>query len=729
MELARAVYGKYKNLIENVLFPVLLFAYPLLKVNQGLDVADTTYSLANFQYFGQMEGTWMVATFLANTVGSLFMRLPFGGTMIGMNFYTSLVQSATALMVYLGLRRRIPAPFLFLGEITALGLCWCPSTILYNYLTYFLMTAGILLLFWGMTAPSDFLRKPQINDKMAAGNPAADLCGAADTLCAGNGAQEGRDGKACLGKQRLCFAGAGVCLGANVAVRMPNVVQAAFILAVWYGIIIINKDDRQGMAGKAVDRQCMVCGRSAAVPWRALMHATAWCLAGYVLGFGIPLAVICIRYGVSAYPDMVTTMFAMTEQAVDYKPTSMLTGMFGDYIQGLYWMVFAGICIVAAELALLARKRLYGAEETAGHRSFEGGGKRVSAGYREDELSGAWNRYKITGVIIKTGYVALLLILLRFYWGRGMFTFHYYEYDYRSIYYPTVLFLLVTVYVCIYCLFAKRIGREQKIFAALVLLQIFVTPLGSNNKLQPIINNLFLTVPFTLWVVYGLLAGKKAEDLNTGVMKKESLAGLGNGTGICGDEKIAWTIPFTMLVIFLLVQSVGFHRDFVFQDGIWGEPRDMKVEVPEKAAGIYTNMENRAFLKELALFMQEEGLSGREAVTYGELPGLHYLLDMPPALSTAWPDLESYCMTEYKRDLAALENRIAAGEEPPVIILSTPVAAYLSDDGEAIVWFGVDMEAMAADEKLQMLAGLMREYGYAEVFGNARYVVYRAEAL
>lgn len=28
---------------------------------------------------------------------------------------------------------------------------------------------------------------------------------------------------------------AGICLGANVAVRMPNVVQAAFILALWYG--------------------------------------------------------------------------------------------------------------------------------------------------------------------------------------------------------------------------------------------------------------------------------------------------------------------------------------------------------------------------------------------------------------------------------------------------------------------------------------------------------------
>ncbi|MDE7247655.1 MAG: hypothetical protein K2N43_07185, partial [Lachnospiraceae bacterium] len=110
--------------------------------------------------------------------------------------------------------------------------------------------------------------------------------------------------------------------------------------------------------------------------------------------------------------------------------------------------------------------------------------------------------------------------------------------------------------------------------------------------------------------------------------------------------------------------------------------------------------------------------------TYGELPGLHYLLDMPFALSTAWPDLESYRMEEYRRDLAAIQERIAAGEEPPVIMVSSSVAAYLSDDGEAIGWFGVDMEAMAADEKLQILAEWLRTYGYTEQYGDARYVVY-----
>ncbi|MDE7232204.1 MAG: hypothetical protein K2N37_03925, partial [Lachnospiraceae bacterium] len=194
MERVTKLYGKYRNFIENVLFSVLLVLYPLVGINQGLNVADTTYSLANFQYFGQMKGTWMVATFLANAVGSLLMRLPFGGTLLGIYFYTSLVQSATALMVYLALRKRLPAPLLFVGEMLALGLCWCPSAVLYNYLTYFLMTAGMLLLYRGLTTVP---------------------------------------GKA---SGRLYFVAAGLCLGANVAVRMPNVVQAAFIRALWYAV-------------------------------------------------------------------------------------------------------------------------------------------------------------------------------------------------------------------------------------------------------------------------------------------------------------------------------------------------------------------------------------------------------------------------------------------------------------------------------------------------------------
>lgn len=701
-------YQRYRNFIESWLFPAILLFYPFLLINQGLDVADSTYSLTNFQYFGSMDGTWMVATFLSNAAGWLFMHLPFGETLLGMKCYTTLVQSATVLLVYFGLRKRIAAPLLFFGEFLALGLCWCPSTILYNYLTYFLMTAAILLLYRGLT------------ERNGAG-PAS-----ADSPCEEGDERVLRKDKktACDKRGRLCFVAAGVCLGANVAVRMPNVVQAAFILAVWYGIVLSG---RQGVGKKAGSHESGLtpdvdgAGVPGAkrenvrrpLPWRELVETTCWCLLGYVVGFGVPLAAICVRYGAAAYPGMVQTMFAMTEQAVDYKPSSMLTGMFGDYIKGLYWLAFAGVCVAAAGVAFWVRERLYGPGKNTGRQGETRSDTRTEG--QTDHLSTGMSAYKISGVMIKTAYALLLAVLLRFYWGRGMFHFRYYQYGNGSIYYPAVLLVLVTAAAAVYCLAGKKVCTEQKIMAAFVLLQIFLTPLGSNNDLYPIINNLFVAAPFLLWVAQSRYVRRRE--------KRGAAAGLTWYTGASGSEFL-WAMPFCGLLVFLLIQSIGSHACFVFQDGIYGEPRDMRAELPQKAAGVYTNMENGALLEELSVFVKEEGLAGREAITYGELPGLHYLLDMPPALSTGWPDLDSYRMAEYTRDLAALETERKEGKELPVIIVSSAVAAYWSDDGEAINWFGVDMEKMAGDEKLRILWDFVGDHGYTEHFGNARYVVY-----
>ena len=37
---------------EKILFPVILVLFPLLKVNQGIDLTDTAYSLGNYAFFG-----------------------------------------------------------------------------------------------------------------------------------------------------------------------------------------------------------------------------------------------------------------------------------------------------------------------------------------------------------------------------------------------------------------------------------------------------------------------------------------------------------------------------------------------------------------------------------------------------------------------------------------------------------------------------------------------------
>lgn len=599
------VYSKYRNFIEKILFPTLLVLYPLLRINQGIDVLDTTYSLANFQYFTSMNGTWIVATFLSNVAGNLMMHLPFGDTMIGMYFYTALIQSGTAFAAYEALRRKMPAPLVFIGEWIALGLCWCPSTILYNYLTYLFMTAGVLLLYDGI-----------------------------------------------LRDDKKYYAAAGICLGANVAVRMPNVVQAALIVAVWYGAVIYGRT------------------------WKQAVRDTLWCALGYAVGFGVPLTAICIRYGVGAYPAMVQALFAMTDKAADYKPSAMVSGMLGDYQTGLFWLLFAAICMVVGWLLFTVQRRLFP-------------GKRVMM------------------VLCKVIYAAVLFVLLRFYWGRGVFDFRYYWYS--SMYYPAVLLLLAAIFAALYCLLRKGIRFELKIQAMLSLVLIFVTPLGSNNYLYPIINNLFIVVPFLLWTAYDRFVLRKAE-----------IRGEGAATAKVNDFAFVWGAPVVLLIVFVFIQSMGFHMAFAFQDGINGEARDTELTIPVKAKSIYTNQDNAAWLEELAEYTENAGLTGRELISYGEIPGLGYLLDMPPALSTFWPDLDSYLMSQYERDMAQLTT-------PPVIIIASPVAAYLNEDADGMNWFGVDREKLDRDEKLQILADYMREHSYRETFGNGRYVVYLAE--
>ena len=600
------VYHEYRNFIEKILFPAVLILYPLSRIGQGIDVSDSTYSLANFQYFTSMNGTWIVATFLSNVVGNMMMHLPFGDTMMGMYFYTALIQSATAFVTYEALRRKMPAPLVFIGEWIALGLCWCPSTILYNYLTYLFMTAGVLL------------------------------------LCSG-----------ILKDNRKHYVEAGLCLGVNVAVRMPNVVQAAFIVAVWYGALIYGRT------------------------WKKAIQDTLWCVLGYVVGFGVPFAAICIRYGVYAYPTMIRTLFAMTDKATDYKPSAMVTGMFGGYITGIFWLIFAGACMAGGWLLFTAQRRLFS-------------GKRSMV------------------VLCKVIYTAVLLVLLRFYWGRGVFHFRYYEDS--SMYNSAVLLLLVTIFAVLYCLFRKGIRPQLKILAVLVIVQIFITPLGSNNYLYPIINNLFIAVPFLLWVAYDRYASYRATNAQ------------GGGGVVSGAETSAfvWGAPLVLLILLLFIQSTGFHITFVFRDGVDGEARDTRLTIPVKATGIYTSQDNAAWLEELAEYTVSANLTGREVILYGRIPGLGYLFNMPPALSTFWPDLDSYLMSEYEQDMARMTT-------PPVIIIASPIAAYLDEDADGMNWFGTDREKLDADEKLQILADYMSEHSYYETFANGRYVVYLAE--
>lgn len=179
----------YQKLFERFVFPVVLVAYPFIGALQGIDVTDTAYSLGNYQYMENLDPMWVIATYLPQITGRLFMRLPYGNTLAGMNLYCTLPVVITALIAYFMLWRCMPAWMNFIGIWIAESLCWTPRVILYNYMTYLFFTAGTLLLIHALTD-----EKPG----------------------------------------RWKFLAAGFCLGMNVTVRMPNVTEALMIAALFF---------------------------------------------------------------------------------------------------------------------------------------------------------------------------------------------------------------------------------------------------------------------------------------------------------------------------------------------------------------------------------------------------------------------------------------------------------------------------------------------------------------
>ena len=175
-----------KKIFDKFIFPAVLLFATMVTVNQGVDVSDSTYSLGNYLFADRLEGMWVISTYLSNLLGSLLVKLPGGSTLLGANLYTRLVLAATVLVVYYFLKNEIGSDLSFLGGLLAIDMCWIPTGILYNYLSYLLLTVGALLLY-----------KAVMKDD-----------------------------------RRLLFA-AGFVLGINVFVRVPNITNMALILVLW----------------------------------------------------------------------------------------------------------------------------------------------------------------------------------------------------------------------------------------------------------------------------------------------------------------------------------------------------------------------------------------------------------------------------------------------------------------------------------------------------------------
>lgn len=397
----KSYFMKFKglqSLPERYFFPVVLLLYPFFGITKGLDIVDTTYNLGNYEFMGNVDPMWLFSTFLSNLFGNIIMKFPGAGTILGFSVYCTFIISAMALASYYVLQKWMPGRMVFIGEIIAESLCWAPRVILYHYLPYLLVTVGTLLLIRGVFSKE---------------------------------------------KQEILLFAAGVCLGLNVLMRFPAIIDCVLILVLWFNSFIA-KDKFADVAKK-----------------------TGICIGGYAAGYGVPLFLISLRYGFNAYPDAISKLFAMTGEATDYSSGGMIADILEAYTHTLGNMLIMIPCLAAGSVMFLVAKKNY--------------------------------------VLLKKFlYIAGLLLLAVYYVKKDVFSRNYYYYE--SMFQAVMMFLIITVILTIVDVsgfFNGGVEERTISFAALML--IFILPIGSNNRTMPLVNCLFFVAPAGLWIIQRFL--------------------------------------------------------------------------------------------------------------------------------------------------------------------------------------------------------------------------------
>lgn len=593
-----------------ILPALILLLYPLRHATVGLDLMDAGYALGNYRFFDSLNEMWKLATYLANITGVILSRLPFGGTWAGMNGYCGLLIGAVAAGVYLFLWKRY-------GQKQKL-FCWLLFAAELTALSLCWSPVVVLYQYLGyllMTVAVMVLYT------------------------------------AITEERKKYFVIAGVILGLCVAVRMPNVTYMALILPVWCDCFWNH--GREGNRSKK------------------LVTHTLYCVGGYLTGVLVPLAVICVRYGMAAYPRMVTALFGMTDHATDYKPASMVTAMFGDYIRYSIWLLlFVVYMAVGVVFFHMLDRFVQSADKT---------------------VDKSANKKKIT-YVFRTLYVLGLLVVLRFCYGRGMFNFDYSR-DF-SMYKWVTVYLLIEIILCIGMILNKKTGSDFKLWAVFLLVITFITPLGSNNGLFPMINNLFLVMPVSILMIAHLFRkGSKPKNF-------------------------AFWLVLGCVLVCTAIQSVLFGIGFVFHDEGVQENNNragIELQCSNVAAGLVTTRDKKETIEELDAYLYQNNLNKKRVILYGEIPAIAYLMDMEPAIFTTWADLDSNSMDTLKEELNRLSDE-AVSDTLPVIIVGRFYVENLTKAEELPY------------QKWRLIMDFAEKNGYRERFANEEYIVLTADS-
>lgn len=584
----KAQIRKIYDITKKILFPLCLLLFACLRANKGIDLTDSTYSLGNYEFISEGNGVWFLLTFVSNWIGRIIMCLPFGGYMLGFKIYSSLLVGGFAVIGYRFFRTKMPAWLAFLAEVAAIGLCWCPTTILYHYLTYGFLLMGSIFLFRGLASSRSY-----------------------------------------------CLFIAGAFLGINAFVRFPNNgLEVLLILPlIFYGVI-----------SKKTSKE--------------IFRLIGICIVGYISTFLIVLIAMMCIYGADVPSMLINGTLGIAGSASDYTFGSMIVSILNAYWHGMKWALYLVFCsLVGVPFFVLFENKFLKARK----------------------------------VIYVLCIVFLCFVLMKF----GMFNFKYYQKE-AALQWGAV-FLLISIVIDLMVIIGKRENRDWRLIAAISLVTIIITPLGSNNYIWPILNSLFFIAPVTFWMSYKYIRwGRTYLDRTKKVMQ----------------------FPFKAMlcaaIVVFFIQAVGVGTRYVFLQGEEsGEKISSAVEGNDKLKGMKTTAYNAENLSSLSIFMNEneEKYKDKQLILYGNIPGLSYILDRPSALNTSWSDLASNPVDDMKEAILQADGKNAASRPLVILAKDRVLEAESIEDQDNIT-------------KFELINDYINTNGYSAVFENDVFIVY-----
>lgn len=465
---------------------------------------------------------------------------------------------------------------------------------------------------------------------------------------------------------------AGVLLGINLFVRFPNLAEIVLIIPVWYYAYACSHTDKEkgtryGGLHKA-------------------FADTVICVSGYLSALVVGFLFIHFNYGFTEYISSIGRLFEMNDTAKEYQLFSMLTGIVAPYGYLLkeFYLLFVFLIVASIPVLLLKIAEFIYCKCN----------KTIKVSKTVYFASALWLTF-------------IYIVMLDWMKRKRFITFVYT--DYGCMFFPAIVFLLIALLVCLIQILKKGNSIEKKLFSMILICILLITPIGSNNSVYPILNNLFLIAPYIIWHTFRFVffAFRKEKECATEQDKRSNLKITDCYKPLACGLGIVTTV--------FLVQSICFGVFFIYSGGKGYLQAKYTIENNEVLAHIRMNKKDAEWIQDFTDYVNCNELQGTEVISFDVGPGISYYFGLPSAFNP-WCDLHSYTAEQMEKDMSKLRLRMNTKErERPIIVLSKFYSSYAeSVMKNSQIELTEDELDKIMDPKWCLIFDFMQEQGYSK---------------